>query len=1155
MNKNEYSSEVESELKIFINDEKLNRYLAQISAEKLNAEFNKTYNESYLWEKSLFLSSNACFLLENNLYNETAVKSLKLAAEIYENLYYVTKEYDKKYILLLSSLCYDISGYQANAKCLIDEMEKYDYYNLEKNNIDYENSLLLEYENIFLNSIQFFLQKKIFLLNEEIQLLSSSDYSLLDNNYKKFLDNYKKAIENLCSFILNGIQTKSLTLNSKDFINNHINNAYKDILYSGNILLSHLMYLFKIRIDLFNNRNIWDVMNEYIDVTENNWNAYFKLLSRDLYSDSGLKPKNKRISTFEFWNSQLNALKKNILVNNDNYIIKMPTSAGKTFIAEITILNSLIKNQKSKALYIAPFNALVHQIKKSFSKLEKLGYNVSYILGAYEIDEFDFLLIQETDILVSTPEKIDLIYRTNPQFFDDISIIVTDEGHIVGDDSKRGALLELLISKLKIKLKNTRFFYISALLSEIDAQNFSKWITDEKNNILSSPIINNEEWEPTRKLLGFCEWRNKKGTIIYPYKKLDENKNCFIPNIIKEKTFKFINPNTNRENNKTFPINNQKNTIAIKLAYNLVDDGSILIFSPQPQWVNSIGNMFLEFLNYMKYSGEDVKSDFKFRNLKSVDIASDLLGNNHIITKCLKRGIAIHHGELPKDIRNAIEDDFKDRKFKVLIANNTIGQGINFPIKTIIIHSTYINDNKIISKRDFWNIAGRAGRAGEETEGQILFIDTKKNDEKCFYHYTKSKNSAEPLKSYLLRIINLKNEKKITSAQFEELLKSSIESSLINILFEESVSEMDDETLDKTLDHTLFNVQNENETNREYMKNSFKKIGSEIYSEEISVRLREIYVTTGLSLRSCFKINEFIIENLEDIKEYVVNRDYGSLIEYIIKILYELDEMNDKKIDANLFKENFESISIFIRKWIYGENMNDLLDFWKNKFDKTKLKKRVHFFINNYLEFRYPWGSNAFLLILLYHLDRNFKNIESYSNEIRNIPHFIKYGMDRKVACFCKNLGIVNRKTCLNLDELYEYDNIYYDFNTFLNWFKNLEFEDLKDDFSNYEIKNILSVTQNLNMSNEIEKVVIFNLKIGNSHEININDTLILNRKENNYNMYNIDLIHDNLIIGSVPVNKSKSLAIDMDINDKKFNAIVIDKKMTHIHVKITENN
>ena len=111
MNKNDYLKEKEKELKdILGKDTKLISYTNQIFAKKINAVFEERYDENYLWRHALYLSSKGSILLEENFQNIIGIESLKRAAEIYESLYYVSQKYDKAYCLILSSLCYDLSG-------------------------------------------------------------------------------------------------------------------------------------------------------------------------------------------------------------------------------------------------------------------------------------------------------------------------------------------------------------------------------------------------------------------------------------------------------------------------------------------------------------------------------------------------------------------------------------------------------------------------------------------------------------------------------------------------------------------------------------------------------------------------------------------------------------------------------------------------------------------------------------------------------------------------------------------------------------------------------------------------------------------------------------------------------------------------------------
>ena len=131
----------------------------------------------------------------------------------------------------------------------------------------------------------------------------------------------------------------------------------------------------------------------------------------------------------------------------------MPTGAGKTFIAELAILKALTEFPDKKCIYITPFRTLTNEVKDTLSKnLNKLNFVVSNVIGSYEIDESQTILIEKSDVIIATPEKIDLLFRTDPEFFENISIVIIDEGHIttiaVKKDYLRNHIGEAIIHKI-----------------------------------------------------------------------------------------------------------------------------------------------------------------------------------------------------------------------------------------------------------------------------------------------------------------------------------------------------------------------------------------------------------------------------------------------------------------------------------------------------------------------------------------------------------------------------------------------------------------------------------------------------------------------------------------------------------------------------------
>src|SRR5699024_5325299 len=110
----------------------------------------------------------------------------------------------------------------------------------------------------------------------------------------------------------------------------------------------------------------------------------------------------KRTSRFELWISQLRALEEGLLDSNKSFVVQMPTGAGKTFIAELAILKALTEFPDKKCIYITPFRTLTNEVKDTLSKnLNKLNFVVSNVIGSYEIDESQTILIEKSDVIIA----------------------------------------------------------------------------------------------------------------------------------------------------------------------------------------------------------------------------------------------------------------------------------------------------------------------------------------------------------------------------------------------------------------------------------------------------------------------------------------------------------------------------------------------------------------------------------------------------------------------------------------------------------------------------------------------------------------------------------------------------------------------------------
>ncbi len=200
----------------------------------------------------------------------------------------------------------------------------------------------------------------------------------------------------------------------------------------------------------------------------------------------------------------------------------------------------------------------------------------------------------------------------------------------------------------------------------------------------------------------------------------------FIPGVIVQTQYEFTNPSTNRKNRRTFPLFDKKETAA-ELAYRLADEGVVLVFCAQTNWAESVAKALREAIELREVSQQPIPPFFNPKMLtRSLIVAREWLGKEHLVTQALERGIALHHGRIPERVREAIEKDLRANRYRVVIATNTLAQGVNLPVRTVIIHSCWraqdAGTRERISVRDYWNIAGRAGRAGMETEGLIIHL-------------------------------------------------------------------------------------------------------------------------------------------------------------------------------------------------------------------------------------------------------------------------------------------------------------------------------------------------------------------------------------------------------------------------------------------------
>lgn len=93
------------------------------------------------------------------------------------------------------------------------------------------------------------------------------------------------------------------------------------------------------------------------------------------------------------------------------------------------------------------------------------------------------------------------------------------------------------------------------------------------------------------------------------------------------------------------------------------------------------------------------------------------------LSKLLRKGIGIHHAGMLSKYRRLVERLAQKGLLKVICGTDTLGVGINVPIRTVLMTGLAKFDGqrqRILKSREFHQIAGRAGRAGYDTEGTVV---------------------------------------------------------------------------------------------------------------------------------------------------------------------------------------------------------------------------------------------------------------------------------------------------------------------------------------------------------------------------------------------------------------------------------------------------
>ncbi|MFS9449073.1 DEAD/DEAH box helicase [Streptococcus cristatus] len=663
----------------------------------------------------------------------------------------------------------------------------------------------------------------------------------------------------------------------------------------------------------------------------------------------------------ELWPSQIELGVRGIFSGKSG-IIQMPTSSGKTASVNLILRSAFYSNRIDNALIIAPFRALCREICRDINRhfVNDEEVFISEIFDLPEIPQ-DFSIFNDGKkrVFILTPEKLLFLLRNHQSFINEIGLCIFDEAHLF-DDPSRGTNFELLLSTVKqIFPKEIQKILISAVIPDSEAIN--QWFNED------GVIVSNNSIKTTEKRVAFSDLKGSNEQLYF-IDPITFEEEFFVPRTVSVTELEQVGKERKQ---KVFPELTNANDLSIYYGTKLINNGGVGIFCGRKDTVNVVLRRFID-LNNRNY---DLTNFLKNSDRSEVEKIGNLIGQNlgydSVEYTCSQLGVFSHHSGIPMGIRIAIEYAFSKSKINNVVCTSTLAQGVNLPIKYLIISSVY-QAGDAIKVRDFQNLIGRAGRAGKYTEGTIILTEPniykspKNKWKKQNYEALLNPINTEGCQSNILNIIQFNSvnptDYRIEPKSFDfwSMIKDRVDRTLeyrkkIDTILSKLTKQKSPYLKDfnskiTQIENTLTAIENYiasmyateldtdslaentfgyflgNEEEQEKIKELFVLIKSKI---DTSLVETEIIAKNSIGLYQSKLLKEWVQENITSILSCEKEEDLLSVLTEII-----MDFSNNKQM-KKLSIENLNFISQF---WIKGNSYFQILESCTEK--SIRIEKR-----------------------------------------------------------------------------------------------------------------------------------------------------------------------------------------------------------------------
>lgn len=938
-----------------------------------------------------------CYLAEQDNLKE-ALHPLKTGASILE---YNHKPKDNraansKYYLLTCSLAYYAAFEYSKAFVVLNEVD---------------------YDTVAGNLLGLFLKKKFG------KLLIAINEVLLNSDFSQTKINGQEVSEETNTKIYNFLLAKSLA-NLLEYFYGGNEEALRNSKESLSDLLELLevdeepsmwwcIRLFRIIIFGLDKSAVWKILPPlFPEENSEKISKFIKALSL-----------RKPVPIVELFISQREAISK--ALSPEGLVVCLPTSGGKTRIAEMSIFQALTKDDESIIVYIAPFRSLAFEVEQTMeTTFEKLGYGVSHLYGGSQFSKIDKLQIESSRILIATPEKTKALIRADEAIAKKIKLIVIDEGHLIGNDN-RLIRNEIFFEELRhhVEENEGKFIVLSAVLP--NAADIAEWLAHTKENVYAN------NWKPSTRRLGTLEYTGGNVNINW----LKEDPETW--------NYKFITPQKDEDGQTVFPTSKRQAIAAT--AVKLSKNGSVLIFHARGTEINSQAEECIIAMgnNPENHNWKNPKA------WKAFELATkQSLGEDCVLLKFAQYGILCHQRKLPNNVKLSLERLMRQSNPKIIISTTTLAQGVNLGVSSVIIANIWFDypGGNGLSQSKFWNIVGRAGRAFIDSEGKVLFaIDqthrnfrANRREKETAHRFLLRENHDNAFSGIILMILELEKIASKYDVDFELLLElvsenhEEVDTPISEIEFNELQSKLD------LIDDTLLSLNDKKmswaeEDSSEWIDSFFRKSLAYIQAKNqegidesdliryLTKRNKIVlekagdhtkwkeHINTGIPLRSSIKLNE-ILDDFENLfNQY---QESEKTFSALIDILSEVEEQI-----YSLPGEDFKRKDRIGNSNVTAENRINVKNLWLGgtpyaEIENSIGKQKTSFFCNDFYSFTIPWAINA--------IARKFNRIEKedVAEFYENLAVLVETGVPNIQAAKIYLSGFRSRKVAVEIESL-----------------------------------------------------------------------------------------------------------------------------------------